>query len=259
MKSTTQFAPPNLTDLLNAVRNNVVTEINCINIGIIQDFDVATQTATIQLALKKVLSVDTDGTRTMQERSILKVCPVMVLFGGNSFLSMPIKKGDNCIVLFNDREIDEWFENGGIQTPISYRNHDLSDAIAIVGIRSLQDSISDYLSDGIRLSYNSASRIDLSEDLIESTALLLLQNGSVKITEDLEVEKDALIKGNLHVQGGMQIDGQVTGNAGTINVDANMAFSSGKTVSGAIIQSSNGATGSFNTVTVLNGIVIGGS
>lgn len=271
-KSIEQTIPPTLTDLLNAVKRNLSTDLNCVQIGIIQEFDIATQSAGVMLALKRVTSIAADGTRTMQERPILLQVPCMVLFGGNSFLSMPIAAGDNCIVLFNDREIDQWFAKGGVQTPVTYRAHSVSDAIAIVGIRSLQDSISDYLADGVRLSYSANSRISLTDNQIESIAALFKQNGDMLITGNLVVNGDSEIKGNetidqnLHVKGGMQVDGIVTGTGGggTITVNANVTLGSGKTVTaptvvGSVVTSGNGATGSFANVTVLNGIVTGGS
>ncbi len=266
-KSIEQTIPPTLTDLLNAVKRNLATDLNCVQIGIIQTFDLETQSASVMLALKRVTSIAADGTRNMQERPILLKVPCMVLFGGNSFLSMPIAPGDNCIVLFNDREIDQWFAKGGVQTPVTYRAHSVSDAIAIVGIRSLQNSISDYLEDGIRLSYSANSRISLTDDQIESIAGLFKQNGDMLITGNLTVNGDSEIKGNetidqnLHVKGGMQIDGVVTGTGGggTITVNANVTLGSGKTLQAPIVSSGNGATGSFSTVTVSNGIVTGGS
>lgn len=266
-KSIEQTIPPSLTDLLNAAKKNLATDLNCVQIGIIQEFDIATQSASIILALKRVVSIAVDGTRTLQERPLLLQCPCMVIFGGSSFLSMPIAPGDNCIVLFNDREIDQWFAKGGVQTPVTYRTHSVSDAIAIVGIRSLQDSISDYLVDGVRLSYSANSRISLTDDQIESIAGLFKQNGDMLITGNLTVNGDSEIKGNetidqnLHVKGGMQVDGIVTGTGGggTITINANVTLGSGKALSAPVVTSGNGATGSFSNVTVLNGIVTGGS
>lgn len=251
-KSLEQLVPPTLTDLLDAAKRVLSTQINCVQIGQIQDFDIATQSASVQLVLKRVTNIFPDGTRTMEERPLLLKVPVMVLFGGNSFLSMPIAPGDNCIVLFNDREIDQWFAKGGIQTPLTYRAHSVSDAIAIVGIRSLQDSISDYLADGVRLSYSSASRIDLTEDQIKSIAALFKHNGNMEITGDL------LVDGNAHVKGGIQVDGVATGSGGgTFKMGANLDLNS-HTLSGGVVQSSNGVTVSVSpvhSITVANGIV----
>ncbi len=213
-------SPPKLTDLLNAVKANLKSSLNCVQVGIIQEFNATNQTASIELALKKVLSIEADGTRIYAERPKLLACPCVTLFGGASFLSMPIAAGDSCLVLFNDQEIDNWYEKGGVQPTSTFRRHDLSDAIAIVGIRSLQNSIVGYLTDGVRLAFDENCHIDLLSGLINIFTVMMTLNGSMQITGDLSV----------------------TG-----------------TSSAAVIQSGNGATGTFTTVTVVDGIVTGGS
>lgn len=229
---------PNLTDLLRATKKDTELGFNAVNIGIIKSFDAGNQTATIQLALKTVISVAPDGTRTLQERPLILECPCFFPFGGGSYLSMPIQAGDNCIVLFNDREIDNWFQNGGMQTPSTYRTHDSSDAFALVGIKNLQTAIGDYIVNGCRLAYNATSRMTLTNNQIETIAELFLHNGDMRITGDLTIE------------------GVTKGNSGSGNweLEANLVQESGKS-----IHAGNGANGTFNVVTVVDGIVISGS
>ncbi len=69
---------------------------------------------------------------------------------------------------FNDREVESWFINGN-SNPLAYpRMHDITDAIAIVGIRSLPKMIS-ILADCFNLFYGQ-SNIALSEDHINITS-----------------------------------------------------------------------------------------
>jgi hypothetical protein len=262
IKQLNQLSEPSLTDLLDAATSRASRQLNCIQIGIIQTFYPETQTADIKFALKRVVSIDPDGTKTIQELPKLVNCPVMVLFGGGSYLTMPIASGDECILLFNDRDFGEWLVNGGVQVPTTFRIHDLSDGMAIVGLRNLQNSIGDYIAAGVRLSYSANSRITLTDDLIESIAGLFKHNGDLEVTNDATIDRDLLVKRNTHIEGGLQVDGIVTGSGGggTIDINANITMHSGKTFSGGIVSSSNGATGTFtNSVTVLNGIVTGGT
>lgn len=236
--------PPGLTDLLDAHKRDVQLSINCVQIGIIQSFNAAKQTANIQLSMKQVSVVAPDGTRTIQNYPILIQCPVMTLFGGVAFMSMPILPGDNCIVLFNDRELDNWLNAGDGQTPTTPRLHDLSDGIAIVGIRPLTKSIASYLTNGIRLSYdNNSSKIDLKESLIDTIAALFLHHGNMEIA------------GNLQVDGNITIEGTTFGNGSNDwNLNANL-----RQAGGFSIHAGNGVTGTFDIVQVVDGIVIGGS
>ncbi len=249
MTATKQIQPPTLSDVLAGSKRDTFLDLNCINIGIIQSFDTAKQTASVQIALKTVTEIKPDGTKILKERPVLLECPVMVLFGGTAFISLPIQVGDECIVLFNDREIDNWFVNGGIQTPTTGRAHDVSDGLCIVGVRSLQNSIASYLANGIRLSYGGGSaRVDLQEAAINSLAALFTHTGDMLVHGDVEVD------GNVLVDGNFTILGVAKGNGGTISIDDDVVQTPGKTLSAG-----NGATGTFNIVTVVDGIVTGGS
>lgn len=186
--------PPDLTTLLNENNEGVVKGFNCMQIGIIQAFDASTQTASIKIAMKQVKQVNPDGTRILQEYPLLVTCPVVTLYGGVSFLSMPIAKGDTCLVLFCDRDIDNWYALGGVQVPATPRTHDLSDGIALVGVHNLKNKIADYLANGVRLSYSANSRVTFTNDQIESLAGLFLHNGDMQITGTLTAAE--VIAGN---------------------------------------------------------------
>lgn len=74
--------------------------------------------------------------------------PVSFQGGGGFTMTMPIKKGDECILIFMSRCLDNWWYLGGgasgddAQTQGELRKHDLSDPIAIVGVRSKPRALS---------------------------------------------------------------------------------------------------------------------
>lgn len=237
---------PDLVDVLQEQKRGTMIDLNCVQIGIIKEFDSGDQSATIQLALKRVIAVAEDGSKTLQERPLILKCPVMVLFGGASFINLPIAPGDNCIVLFNDREIDNWFVNGGMQAPTTRRTHDISDAIAIVGIRNLQTSIGNYLANGIRICHNGgSSQMDFTDMMIESVANLFLHHGNVEITENLYVHQNLRIGGNTYGDSS-------SGDGGNINLYANILQQPGFE-----LHDGRGISGDFERVRVRDGIVIG--
>ncbi|ALD79411.1 Phage-related protein [Citrobacter portucalensis] len=57
-------------------------------------------------------------------------------------LTFPVNPGDECLLVFSDRCIDFWWQNGGVQEAVDPRQHDLSDAFAIVGPQSQTRKIS---------------------------------------------------------------------------------------------------------------------
>jgi len=249
-KNLKSIPAPDLPSVADEIKRDVSLAINCVQIGVIQSFDPETQRANIEIAMKQISDIAEDGTRTIKEYPILLECPVMVLFGGVDFLSLPIVPGDNCIVLFNDRQIDNWMYNGPGQPPTISRVHDLSDGIAIVGIRPLTNSIGSYLANGIRLSHNNAnSQIDLKEDLIESIAELFLHNGDMRITRDLTVDRDLEVKRDFYIRGDTYGD---SGGTWTLRADLDQE-------PGYEIHDGRRVSGTFDTVIVVDGIVVGGS
>lgn len=136
MTALKQIPAPDLTAVLEELKADIRFNTNSAQIGIIESFDAVDQTASVRIAIKQVQNVAPDGTRFLVEYPLLKKCPVFFPSGGGFTLTFPVAQGDECIVIFNDRELDNWFLNGGVQAPISSRSHDISDAMVLVGLRS---------------------------------------------------------------------------------------------------------------------------
>ena len=51
-------------------------------------------------------------------------------------MTFPVKKDDECLVVFSSRCIDAWWQSGGIGVQAELRMHELSDGFAFVGVRS---------------------------------------------------------------------------------------------------------------------------
>lgn len=64
-------------------------------------------------------------------------CPVVFPGGGGVILTFPINPGDEVLVVFASRCIDNWWVSGGIRNQAELRMHDLSDGFCIPGPRSL--------------------------------------------------------------------------------------------------------------------------
>lgn len=111
--------------------------------GIIQSFDPAEQTVTVQLAIREQ-RVDADGNKTWLDIPQLVDVPVVFPRAGGYVLTMPIASGDECLVIFGDACIDAWWQSGGVQNQIDCRRHDLSDGFAIPGPWSQPQGIPNY-------------------------------------------------------------------------------------------------------------------
>lgn len=241
-----QKLPPDLTDVLENLKLEIFREINSVQIGTIQSFDITDQTATISLNIKKILSTNDDGTNVLGNRPVLLKCPCVILGGGSSHMTFHVQIGDSCIVFFNDRDIDNWFFEGGENAPNSTRTHDLSDAIALVGIRNMQNRILDFFENGIRIKFDETNKIEMSEALTRSIVALWHHIG------------------NVIIQGGVAVGGVVTaytsdGYPDKLVIDTDVECLHDLETVGEL-RAGNGWTGQFatgdsRTVTVEHGII----
>lgn len=120
-----------LRALLDYYKIEICKSINCVLVGKIAAYDKTTNTASVSISAKRQYA----DSLTPIDFPLLTDCPVFILQGGGSFIDMPIKKDDHCIVLFNDRDIDAWWHDGRVDVPNSLRAHSLSDGMVLVGIQ----------------------------------------------------------------------------------------------------------------------------
>ena len=117
--------------------------------GIVQSVDYARQTCSVQLAIREKLNFD--GNQEWTEIPELPDVPFFVYSGGGYSITLPIKQGDECLVVFGDNCIDAWWQSGGTQNQIERRRHDLSDGFALVGFRSQPQVVKEYAADTLQL------------------------------------------------------------------------------------------------------------
>lgn len=78
-------------------------------------------------------------------------CPIMFPGGGGFTLTFPVAVGDECLLIFASRCIDNWWAYGGVQKQAELRMHDLSDGFALVGVRSLPRALPSISSTAVEL------------------------------------------------------------------------------------------------------------
>lgn len=145
-----EVADPTLKDVLDMLKRDIFLSLNCHHVGIVQEFDSDKQTIRATIAYKKTfLERQSNGTYKELPRDypILVDVPVIFLGGGQTALTFPIEKGDECLILFNDRSIDDWFSSSQVLPIKSPRLHSFSDGFALVGIRSTTKVLNNFDTD----------------------------------------------------------------------------------------------------------------
>lgn len=206
-----------LNNNINNIVENIITTIfnnlNCVKIGKIIKFYPEDKTADVQIITKIK-----DSSSTIKTYTLLSKCLVI----GNK-ITLPIEEGEQVIILFNDYDLNAYFETGEVQEPYSERKHNLSDGIVICGLNSIVNAIN-YDNSAICLNY-SQSRI----------------NGN------LEVNGDQVNNGNININGNTT----TTGN----NEAATYSVGGVAGISGSFTDTGAGATGL--TLTITNGLITG--
>lgn len=112
------------------LRSDVMFNLRCCIPCIIQSYDPEKGTVECQPAVReKIINQNEEN----EYRNLPLLLNVPVVFPSNSeyAVTFPLKKGDECLVLFSDLSIDNFWQKGNVQNPIEDRRHDLSDGIAI--------------------------------------------------------------------------------------------------------------------------------
>jgi len=181
--------------------------------AIIISFDPDTRTVTAQPTVQRIFS---EGVG-LEGATNLPPCvdvPVVFPMGGGYELTFPVVAGDECLLMFAERCIDGWFGNGEPTPPDDYRQHDLSDAFAIVGVRSLANK-NPVWTGGTELGGN-GNHVRIDDNSVELGAGgATLKLTSDKLTSSVPIHAPNLITDqfdtNAHVHGGVESGGSSTG------------------------------------------------
>lgn len=193
---------PSLTDALNELRKNIMLSLCAHHIATIQSFDPIKQTATATVNYKKTFfQLDKASglyNPVLIDYPLLLDCPVIVLGGGATSLSFPIKAGDECLVLFNDRDLDNWFQGSSGGAVATSRFHSFSDGIILVGLRSLANVLTGYdmiravLQNGttvvgvgpslVKIANNMTTLNTLLQSLVTNIKTLVTQTAAITVT-----------------------------------------------------------------------------
>lgn len=152
-----------LSDALANWFANFSDSFCAIKVGKVIDVDYSNQTVDVEV-LHKRIKEDTITEKVLRTYPPLLQVPFIVLGGGGSSLTFPISKGDNCLLLFCDFEIDRWWESGEAQPSNYDRKHDISDAFAIIGVHSMVDLLQGY-SQYVQLKYSNDSKITVGNNI----------------------------------------------------------------------------------------------
>lgn len=118
-----------LSDILKQAIDYTLSQMFLQLPGIIIDFNAETKLATVQPSIKRRFL----DSQVFEMPNIINV-PVVFQQSQDFSDTYPLKRGDGVLLVFSQRSLERWIDNGHNSEPGNRRKFDLSDAIAIPGL-----------------------------------------------------------------------------------------------------------------------------
>lgn len=192
-----------------------------------EDLDVSSQTVTVQIAIQE--RVRTNAGPAWTDLPIIIKVPIVLPRGGGYSLTMPLKKGDEGLLIFCDTCFDFWWANGQSSSPVAanktapsgtqrqneVRRHYIHDCGFIPGMWSQPNVLTAYSGTSTQLRSDDGSSIvdvagaagttsvsaALSSVALDGTATridapsitLTAETGNVEISGDLQADDNVYV------------------------------------------------------------------
>lgn len=151
---------PEFSDVIRTIIDQELMDLNVCLPGKVTKFNSATQYADVQIQL---LQKNVDG--SLVKYPVIPNVPVKFAKanGGKAFIYLPVKVGDDVILVFSQRSLDNWKTQGGMSDPADPRKHHLTDAFALLGGSALPSSFQPSSPDSVEV-VNGTSKAVLHDD-----------------------------------------------------------------------------------------------
>lgn len=141
-----------------------------------------------------------DGSLHTTQLPIIPDVPVVFPRGGGYVHTFPMAVNDEVLIVHAARNIDGWWQNGGIQPPLDSRLHDLTDAFVVPG------------------PYSQATKFS---GLSTTTAQFRTEDGTLYVEVDKPNKKIRLVSNSIYIEVDSNNNDVIVNGADTVFVTAN--------------------------------------
>lgn len=206
---------PDFLYTMQVFATSISYDLNCHRVGKIVNFYPETLTCDVELLELK------PNQGRLDKYALFQGLPVMIEGGIDTNLTFGDITGSECVIHFNDRDIDAWFDTGEAYQPNSQRLHSFSDGFVSLRPHNKND-VFQYEMDGTVLN-NGATKIKLADDgsvtITNATSTLSMSEDTVQITngsctwsmsgDTITVTGKVVINGDTMINGKLNVSGEI--------------------------------------------------
>lgn len=165
------------TEIMKALQERICSNLRVSMPGTIENYDFKNCKASIKIDMQELYSNDTSV-----DYPVISNVPVIFPRCGGAEITMPVKRGDTCLVIFMDRDINSWLLGASGKKPETRRTHHLNDAVAIMGLKPFSKPSSAENNTDLKISY-------------EGSKIVLKPKGIVEIesTKEINIKTEGVI------------------------------------------------------------------
>ena len=158
---------PELQEVLRVAVEYYTRDINVALPGRIDNWDPVKQLADVKPLVQRLVA-DADGEETAEILPVIPGVPVVFPRAGGFYASLPVKKGDFCLLVFCNFPIDVFKSgNGDDASPNDFSTHELTDAVALMGFSPVAQAIKDVDPDNMVMGKEKGVQVHIASDKIE--------------------------------------------------------------------------------------------
>lgn len=185
--TTTQSRSPELEELIRDAFDFMARDIHVALPAQVESFDEKKQTVSVQPLIKRRDFLDTKKAKQVVRLPVINGVPVIFPRAGGYMLTMPIQKGDTVLLVFSHRSLEAWQKNGGEVDPGDTRHHQISDAVAIVGLHDDAHPIKDFKNDRLVLGKEGGPTVEVAEKEVNVKASGTGQKVNIEAGGDITI------------------------------------------------------------------------
>ena len=224
-----------MTNMVESAISYHLEDIHTMLPARIVEIDYKTRKVSVQPSIKKKKRDGDNDAKGLQDMAIIQNIPLIVPASKLAIISIPAKVGDEVLVGFFERSVDNYLYGDG-NTPVDpkdYRRHDYNDAVAIVGLNTFSNALEMHPEDlVIKMNATQANECTISlkpnGDVVVDTPAKFIVNATGNV--EVNTSADAIVNasGNMTatIGGDTTIDCGQTTITGEVRIDGGLSVGS---------------------------------